>query len=57
MRQVGDMKLFSLSELEDDIIGPIGTAERDAYEAQIAEELHAYHVGEAIRNMIDTSRR
>lgn len=49
MRQVGDMKLYSLNEVEDEIIGPVGTAERDAYEAQIAEELHAYHVGEAIK--------
>ena len=43
------MKLYSLNEVEDEIIGPVGTAERDAYEAQIAEELHAYHVGEAIK--------
>ena len=43
------MKLYSLSEVEDEIIGPVGTAERDAYETQIAEDLHAYHVGEAIR--------
>lgn len=49
MKQVGDMKLYSLSEVEDEIIGPVGTAERDAYETQIAEDLHAYHVGEAIR--------
>ena len=43
------MKLYSLSEVEDEIIGPVGTVERDTYEAQIAEDLRAYHVGEAIR--------
>lgn len=43
------MKLYTLSEIEDEMIGPIGTPERDQYEAELAEELHAYHVGEAIK--------
>ena len=33
------MKLTTLSELEDAVLGPIGTPERDDYEAKLAEEL------------------
>ena len=43
------MKLYTQAEIEDRYIGPIGTPERDKYEAQLAEELYAYHVGEAIK--------
>lgn len=43
------MKVYTQSEIEDRYIGPIGTPERAAYEAELAEELHAYHVGEAIK--------
>lgn len=43
------MRLYTLSEMEDRHIGPIGTPRRDRYEAQLAEELRAYHVGEAIK--------
>ena len=43
------MKLTTLQEAKDKYIGPIGTPERDEYEQKLAAELHAYHVGEAIR--------
>lgn len=43
------MKLTSLDELKDRDLGPIGTPKRDEFERKLAEELHAYHVGEAIR--------
>lgn len=43
------MKRTSLDELEDKYIGPIGTPRRDAYEESLQAELHAYHIGEAIR--------
>ena len=43
------MKLTSLSELENRDLGLIGTPKRDEYEVRLAEEIHAYHVGEAIR--------
>ena len=35
--------------MEDRDLGPIGTPKRDEYERKMAEELHAYHVGEAIK--------
>lgn len=43
------MKLYTQEELEDKYIGPIGTPERDEFEAQLAEEMHAYNVGKAIK--------
>ena len=43
------MKLHTLDEMTDMYIGPIGTPKRDAFEEKLAAELHAYHVGEAIR--------
>lgn len=49
MEQVGDMKLYSFDEIKDEILGEVGTAERDRYEKELQEELHAYHIGEAIR--------
>lgn len=50
MEKLGNMTLYSLEEINDEIWGKIGTPERDAMEAQLKEELDAYHVGEAIRN-------
>lgn len=46
---MAEMKLYTLGEIEDELIGTVGTPERDEYEAQLAEELHAYKVGEAIK--------
>ena len=43
------MKLHTLDELTDRDIGPIGTPKRDAFEQKLADELRAYHVGEAIK--------
>ena len=43
------MKLHTLDELMDRDIGPIGTPRRDEFERKLAAELHAYHVGEAIK--------
>lgn len=49
MRQVGDMKVYSFEEVKDDIIGKVGTPERDEYECEVQEALHAYRIGEAIK--------
>lgn len=47
------IKLYTIEELEDRHLGPIGTPERDAFEAEVKEAIHAYHIGEAIK----TARR
>ncbi len=43
------IKVYTQEELLDRDLGPIGTAERDEFERQVAEEIQAYHIGEAIK--------
>ncbi len=50
MEKLGNMNLYSLEEINDEVFGKIGTPERDAMENQLKEELEAYHIGETIRN-------
>ena len=49
MTKVGDMKLYDFEELLEEDYGPIGTPERDEFERSVDEAVHAYKVGEAIR--------
>ena len=49
MKQVGKLKLYSLEEVLDKAIGPVGTKERDEHERRVAEAVHAYKIGEAIK--------
>ena len=44
------MKLYSLEEVTDEIIGKKGTSERDSFDRKVEEALYAYRIGEAIRN-------
>ena len=50
MRQVGDMKLYTLDEVLDESIGKKGTAARDEFDQKVENALHAYRIGEAIKN-------
>ena len=43
------MKTYTLDELTDEAIGKIGTPKRDKFEADLKEELQAYHIGEALK--------
>ena len=43
------IKLYTMNELLDRDLGPTGTPERDEFEQELADELHAYRVGEAIK--------
>ena len=49
MEQVGDMKLYSLEEVKDELLGKVGTPERDEHDRNVEEALHAYRIGEAIK--------
>lgn len=49
MRQLGDLTLYSFDEILDEDLGKVGTPERDAFEAEVEAEVHAHHIGEAIR--------
>lgn len=44
------MKLYSLEEVTDELIGQKGTPERDDFDCKVEEALHAYRIGEAIKN-------
>ncbi len=49
MEQVGTMKLYSFDEVKDELLGKIGTPERDKHENDVAQAVHAYRIGEAIK--------
>ncbi len=49
MRKVGDMTLYSFDEVVDEMIGAVGTPDRDQFEHDVDEALHAYEIGEAIK--------
>lgn len=44
------MNFTPADDMKDELWGPIGSPERDAMEAQLKEEIHAYFIGEAIKN-------
>lgn len=43
------MKLYTLEEVTDELIGKKGTPERDKFDQEVAEAIHAYRIGEAIK--------
>lgn len=49
MKEIGEMKLYTLEEVTDEMIGKIGTPERDDFERKLSEDLAAYKVGQAVR--------
>lgn len=50
MEQVGDMKLYTLDEVKDELLGKVGTPERDDFERKVQDAVYAYRIGEAIRD-------
>ncbi len=49
MIQVGDMKFIDFDETLDRDLGPAGTPKRDDFERRVDEAVHAYRLGEAIK--------
>lgn len=49
MKQIGDMKLYDFEEILDEEFGPLGTPERDDFERAVDESVHAFKLGEAIK--------
>ena len=43
------MRLHSLDEVKDDVLGKRGSARREAHERRVKDAVYAYHLGEAIR--------
>lgn len=46
---MAQMKLISLDDALDSHFGKRGTPRREQHEAEVAEALHAYRIGEAIK--------
>ena len=46
---MAQMEYTTIEELEDKYLGKIGTPGRDAFEAEVKEEIRTYHLGEAIK--------
>lgn len=46
---MAQLEYTTIEELEDKYLGTVGTPRRDAFEASVKEEIHAYHIGEAIK--------
>lgn len=49
MIQRGNMKLYTFEEVLDDMMGPVGTPERDDFQRQVDEAVSAWKLGEAIK--------
>ncbi len=43
MKKIGDMVYYTFEECLDEHFGPIGTPERDEFEASVKEAVMAYH--------------
>lgn len=43
------MDFISFEEYKDNTLGKVGTAKRDAYEAQVNAEIEAWRLGELVR--------
>lgn len=43
------MEVYSFDELLDEEFGKVGTPERDKFDKDVAAEVQAYNIGEAIR--------
>lgn len=49
MKQVGKLKVYSMDEVLDEALGPVGTPIRDEHERNVSAAVHAFHIGEAIK--------
>lgn len=58
MEQLGNIKLNSLEEVTDELIGKEGTPERNDFDRKVDEVLHTYRIGGIIKNVrLKTSHR
>lgn len=43
------MKTYTLDEVKDELLGKVGTSERDEHERKVAEAVNAFRLGEVVR--------
>lgn len=46
---MAQMDYMTIEELEDQLLGTVGTPGRDAFECEVNEAIQSYHIGEAIK--------
>ena len=49
MKQIGDMKFYDFEDYLEEEYGKEGTQARDEFEDSVDESVHAYRLGEAIK--------
>lgn len=43
------MKLYTFEEVKDELLGKVGTPERDEHERKVADAIYAYRIGEIVK--------
>lgn len=43
------MKTYTFDEVKDELLGKVGTSERDEHERKVAEAVNAFRLGEVVR--------
>lgn len=43
------MKTYTFDEVKDELLGKVGTSERDEHERKVAEAVNAFRLGEIVR--------
>lgn len=43
------MKTYTFDEVKDELLGKVGTSERDEHECKVAEAVNAFRLGEVVR--------
>ena len=43
------IKLYTFEEVKDELLGKIGTPERDEHERKVADAIYAYRIGEIVK--------
>ena len=43
------MKTYTFDEVKDELLGKVGTSERDEHERKVAETVNAFRLGEVVR--------
>ena len=44
-----NMKTYTFDEVKDELLGKIGTSERDEHERKVADAVNAFRLGEVVR--------
>ncbi len=46
---MSNMKAYTFDEVKDELLGKVGTPERDEHERKVAEAINAFKIGEIVR--------